>query len=129
MALINKHVLLLMILAVAGCDTFPGPVLRNEFPSDIRVSVLYEDGGKFSEVWPSCRVVAIGAADAGLLGAKDKGVSIERIVITVDNNVIHSFDKVEVKKLIQKADEKYDYPIWVLEPSGIRFTNQYECSN
>ena len=124
----KKYILLSVILAVAGCDSFPGPVLRNEFTTEIEVSVLYQDGTQFSEVWPSCRAVSIGATEAGTLGAKNKGVSIEQITIKVGSNIVQSYDKAGIKELFKKADEKAEYSIWVIEPSGIRFSNQSECS-
>ena len=126
--MMKKYILLFVILVIAGCDSFPGPVLRNEFPTEIEVSVLYEDGTRFSEIWPSCRTVSIGATEAGVLGAKNKGMSIEQITIKAGSIVIHNYDKVEIKKLLKKADDEAGYPIWIIEPSGIRFSNQSEWS-
>lgn len=119
---------LLACIAIVGCDSFPGPVLRNEFPTEVKVSILYADGTRYSEVWPPCRTVSIGATEVGRFGMRAKDVAVDDITIEVKDEVVHRFDKEALEALLEKANEKRDHPIWVLDRSGIRFSTDRECS-
>ena len=118
----------IFIIALVGCDSFPGPVLRSEFPADVQVSIFYDDGTTHSELWPSCRTVSIGAVAPGKFGLKAKAVSVEKITIEVGDRVVHSFEKEHIDKLLEKAENEEGHPIWAFDSSGIRFTTERSCS-
>lgn len=116
---------LMVCIAIVGCDSFPGPVLRNEFPTEITVSILYGDGTRASGVWPPCREVFIGANEVGRFGMRKKEVSIDEITIELDE-VVRRYDKEAIEVLLKKANDQV-YPTWVLDSSGIRFSTDREC--
>lgn len=118
----------LTCIVLTSCDSYPGPVLRNEFPVDIKVSVLYGDGSMFTEQWPSCRTVSIGLTKMGRVGLKDTGESVDQILVEIDNMIVHTFDKGEISQLLEQANAESGYPIWVLDATGIWFSNSRDCS-
>lgn len=129
MAMIRGVVCMLVCcIAIVGCDSFPGPVLRNEFPIEINVSILYADGTSHSEVWAPCRTVYIGASEVGRFGMRSKDVAVDEITIEVDHEVVHRFDKETIEDLHEKANEKRGHLIWILDRSGVRFSSDRECS-
>ena len=129
----KKGIGLSFFMAVAGCNILPGPELRNGFPAEISVSVLYEDGTENSNVWTSCQTAFVGATTSGRLGGMFvREIPIDQITVTVEGKIVHTFDRSAIEELLLKAEDvRKDtggYPIiWVLEPSGVRFSNQREC--
>ncbi|MDO6709000.1 hypothetical protein [Photobacterium sp. 1_MG-2023] len=127
--MVKKMMSLLLICALLfGCDSFPGPSLRNEFPTEIKVSIIYGDRTKYSETWPSCRTVSVGASEIGRFGVRSKDVGIDRIVVEVENKVEINLDKEAIDKLLESSTKEKGYPVWVLDGSGIHFSTHRECS-
>ena len=114
---------------LAGCDQFPGPNVRSEFPTQVQISISYSDGNTFSHEWPPCRVLGLGAMGVGRLGVKEKeGVSIDQIVIETEGKVVHRFDKAMIDSFIDKEKRDGGHPVWVIDKSGIRLSRDRECS-
>lgn len=115
-------------LTLIGCDQFPGPDIRSEFPTHTNIIVSYSDGNVFSHDWPSCDVYLLGAMEIGRWGVKPReGVSIDEIIIEAEGKVIHRFDKAAIDNLINEAEKMPGYLIWVADNSGIRFSTEREC--
>lgn len=125
-----RYLLLFCIsIFLIGCDQFPGPNVRSEFPNPVRISITYSDGNTFSHEWPSCRVLGLGAMGVGRFGVKEKeGVSINQIVIESEGKVVHRFDKTTIDAFIEKEKREGGHPIWVIDEAGIRFSKDNECS-
>lgn len=116
-------------ILLIGCDHFPGPNVRNEFPTQVKITISYSDGMTFSHEWPSCRVLKLGAMETGKWGVKPKeGISIDKIIVEAEGKVVHRLNKVAINTLIEKTKEQRGYPIWVIDSSGIRFSTDRECS-
>jgi len=126
--MIRRIIYLLVCVVIVGCDSFPGPVLRNEYSTEIKVTILYDDGTRYSESWPPCRTVSIGATEVGRFGLKEKSVSVDEITIESENEVVQRFDKKTIDALLKKAIENQGHPIWVVDSSGIRFSTDKKCS-
>ncbi len=119
--------ILLSCSVLFGCDSFPGPTLRNEFPAEIKISVMYNDGTIYSENWPSCKTVSVGASKVGRFGVESKEADISRITIEYEKKIEIDLDKEAIEKLLEKAGKEKGYPIWVLNSSGIHFSTDREC--
>ena len=120
--------ILLVCVTLFGCDSFPGPTLRNEFPAEINISVTYDDGSNYSEIWPSCRTVSIGASEMGNFGTRARNVGVNRITVEFAGKVEIDLDKKAIDQLLKRASEEQGYPVWVLDNTGIHFSRDRECS-
>lgn len=130
MVILMKSILstLFACFVLFGCDSYPGPSLRNEFPGEIKVSVNYDDGSHYSENWPSCRTVAIGASEIGRFGLKARDVGVKSITVEYAGKIKLDLDKQALVQLLQRASEEKGDPIWILDPDGVHFSRQSECS-
>ena len=121
--------LCISVLALVGCDHFPGPGVRNEFPAPAHITVSYTDGETWTNELQPCESMLLGAVEAGRWGMQPKkGVSINELTITVEGEVVHRFDKTTIDRLIEKEREQPGSPVWVVDRSGIRFSTEKECS-
>lgn len=115
--------------ALFGCDSFPGPALRNEFPTAVNATIQYGDGTVHSGTWSSCQAVFVGASEAGRFGMRQKeNVDIDRIAIEVENRVEIDLDKNEIDELLKRERQEGGHRFWVLDGSGIHFSADDECS-
>lgn len=126
MTMIKHYIVLLLLLVTVGCDVYPGPVLRNEFGTEIEVSVAYGDGVIYSQIWPNCEKVSVGALELTRWGYRAKDVPIQQITVSVDNREVLIFDQSEIEALFKESREA-GHATWVLEPSGVQFSYQSEC--
>ena len=124
--MIKHYIVLLLLLVTVGCDVYPGPVLRNEFGTEIEISVAYGDGVIDSQIMPTCVNVSVGALELTGWGYRPTNVPIQQITVSVDNREILNFDQREIEALLKESKEA-GHAIWVLEPSGVRFSYQSEC--
>ncbi len=116
-------------MCLAACDQFPGPNVRSEFVTPVKLTVTYSDGETFSHEWPSCRVFGLGAMGVGRFGIKaKKDVAIESVVIEAEGREVHRFNKAMLDSLLEKEKAEGNYPIWVVDESGIHFSTDRECS-
>lgn len=128
-ATMRNLLLICVCVFLSACDHFPGPNVRSEFTTPVKLIVTYSDGETFSHEWPSCRVYGLGAMGVGRLGVKPKeDVTIELVVIEAKGRVIHRFDKAAINSLLEKEKAEGNYPIWVVDESGIHFSTDRECS-
>ncbi|WP_277372349.1 hypothetical protein [Pseudomonas sp. AA-38] len=117
-----RVLLLLFFLAIlSGCDRYSGPLLQNGFPFDVEVTVMYEDGSEYSEVWPPCRRVFIDASEVGLLGMERKDTSVDEILVKHKGDVALHFDKEQMESLVAQAKKKNGILIWQFDAAGISF--------
>ena len=92
-----------IVIFTFGCDHFPGPNVRSEFPGQVKLKILYSDGNIFSHDWPPCRIFGLGAMSVGRFGVRaKKNVSIEEIIIESKGEIIHRFGKTMINSLIEK---------------------------
>ena len=56
------------------------------------------------------------------------GVFINEVVIGVEGVVVHRFEKTVIDRFIDKENEQQDFPLWVVDGSGIRFAAEDECA-
>ncbi|MEX2963912.1 hypothetical protein [Microbulbifer sp. TYP-18] len=120
--------LLIACIFIFGCDHFPGPNIRSEFPKQVKLKISYSDGNIFSYDWPPCRVFGLGAMEVGRFGVREKNVSIEEIIIESEGKVIHRFGEAMINSLLEKEKIENNYPIWIIDESGIHFSTDVECS-
>lgn len=86
---------------LAGCDNFPGPSVRSEFPENVLLSISYSDGKKFSHDWMPCQTMHLGATETGKWGIKSQGnVFVERIVIEKNGVTVHDLDQKKIKEIV-----------------------------
>ena len=125
-----RHLWLFFIsLLLIGCDQFPGPNIRSEFPVHTKITISYSDRTISSHDWPPCREYFLGAYEIGRWGVKPKeGVTIDQINIEADGKVIHRFDKAAIDGFIDEAEKQPGYPVWVVDDSGFRFSTEKECA-
>lgn len=122
-AIVNRKLLVACLITVCiGCDNLPGPVLRNEFHVPITVSIAYEDGTRYSEDWPVCRLVSIGGTIVGGYGLRKSSAKVQEIVIEVEGKIAHQFSSSEIAELLDLAEKQPGPEIWVVDPLGIRFS-------
>jgi hypothetical protein len=118
-----------IFIGLVGCDQFTGPTIRNEFPVVVNLTVTYSDGTVFSEAWPSCRLINLGATEVGKWGVKPKkGVFVEEVLVKAEEKVVHRFDKSAIDNFAKKAKELDKHLIWVVDSLGISFTKNKQCS-
>ena len=128
-AAMRNLILLCVCVLLVACDQFPGPNFRSEFTTPVKLTITYSDGETFSHEWPSCRVFGLGAMGVGRFGVKPKeDVTIELVVIESEGKVVHRFDKTTINSLLEKEKAEGNYPIWVIDESGIHFSTDRECS-
>lgn len=120
--MVRTLIIVLLIYLLAGCDRYSGPLLQNGFSSEIEVTVLYEDGSEYSEVWVPCKRVFIGASEIGRLGLDKKETSISTIIVEKEGEVVHRFDEQEINSLIGKAKKQKNGVVWLLNADGVRFS-------
>jgi hypothetical protein len=124
-----KYLLLCLMIFVGGCDHFPGPNVRSEFPAQVKLTISYNNGKLFSHEWPPCQVLGLGAVEVGKLGIKpDKNIIINSITIESEGRVVHHFDKSIIDLYIEKEKNEDGHPIWIIDESGIHFSSSSECS-
>ncbi|MDE2983138.1 MAG: hypothetical protein OXU69_00410 [Gemmatimonadota bacterium] len=117
------------VFLLVGCDRFPGPVVRNEFPTVAHITVSYSDGETWTLELPSCHSVHLGAVEVGRWGLRpQEGVFIDEVVVEVEGDVVHRIEKTVIDRFIEKASEQQDYPVWAIDRSGIRFAAETECA-
>jgi len=72
--------------------------------------------------------VSIGATEIGRFGMKEKnGVVIDQLIVTIDGKAVSTFDRPAIENLARRAKGEGDHQIWVLDSSGIRFSNDPQC--
>jgi hypothetical protein len=126
-----KIIILLIVIFLVGCDTFPGPTVINEFPEHVEVTIQYGDGKEYSHVWPPCQRVQIGATEVGRFGMKAKDVSIDRIIVVrvgeKKDEVALNFDKEAIRGFMEEEKKRDKHTVWVLNESGIHLSESQEC--
>jgi len=120
--------ILLTCTLVSGCDHFPGPVLRNEFPGEIKVSIIYDDGRQYSEKWPPCKTVFAGSTTIGRFGIDPAGIDITKIIVEFSGKTEINLNKEAIQELTEKEKRKRAGKYWVLNQSGINFSTSGKCS-
>ena len=126
--MVKLFTLLFICSVLIGCDRFPGPVLRNEFPGDIKVTVTYDDGTRYSDTWASCLTVSIGSSAPGKFGMKETGVEINQITVEFNKKIVIDLDKESIQELVEKAQSKKAGKYWILNQSGVSFSANGNCS-
>ena len=56
------------------------------------------------------------------------GVFINEVVVIAAGVVVHRFEKTVIDRFIDKENRQQDYPVWVIDGSGIRFAAEDECA-
>lgn len=120
MVTFRRLFLLSIVLILAGCDTFYGPVVTNGFGRKVYVTVVYSDGAVSHTTWPPCRTAFIGK----------KGKEVVRVSFESDGKVLQQFSADEIQVVVKKEANAHGYAQWNVGPSGARLdvgTNQSGC--
>lgn len=127
--MVNRIIAILLIYSsLIGCDHFPGPILRSEFPGDIKVFVDYEDGTRYTDTWGPCLTVSIGSSAPGRFGMEATGVEIKQIRVEFNGKTQIDLNKDSIRELIEKAQKEKAGAYWVLNQSGISFSKSRDCA-
>ena len=111
----------------ASCDEFPGPAVRNEYQSAVRVSVQYSDGKTASGVWPTCRTVLLGQTSVSRFGMRGTGATVEEISIEIDAKVVKVIDRESIRNLVEQSRNDPS-AVWVIDESGVRLSAEQRCA-
>ena len=112
----------------SSCDEFPGPAVRNEYQSAIRVSVQYSDGTTATDVWPMCRTVLIGQTSVSRFGVRGTGATVEKISIEIDDKVVKVIDRESIRYLVEQSRSDPSATVWVIDESGVRLSAEHRCT-
>ena len=112
---------------LAGCDHFPGPPVRSEFPDTVKITINYDDGTTSSQLWQPCLNVQAGASEVGRFGMKARQTNIESITIEKNARVLLVVPESEIKSLYAKTEVSREYLYWVVRPDGIHLTADENC--
>jgi hypothetical protein len=120
---IRDFTVILICMILFGCDPTFSPYIRNEYPREIELIDFKNDGEKSSVFIPSCIGVSVGPIDQqrGVLGSS-------RLVIKWKGEVIHDFSKEDLRKLLEKQVDYDGYSVWIVNPSGVHFSEERTCS-
>jgi len=122
-----KVLIFILLLSTYGCDQFPGPTIRSEFKSDIKMTVKYSNGESFDHFWKPCDTVFIGATEIGKFGLKKNDVSVENIKIELQGNIIHDYGRSDIDELLIQESSQNGYVVWVMDMNGIKLSKSSEC--
>ena len=112
-----------MGVSLVGCDYFPGPSVRNELSTMAQLTVSYSDGETWTHEWSPCESVHLGAVEIGRWGIRPRqGVSIEEIVVGVNGEVVHRFDRTTIDKFVEEQNRQQGDSEWIIDRSGIQFS-------
>ena len=108
----TRIVLILIMLALTGCDHSYGPKLMNVYHSAINVKIIYTDGSVSDGPWPPCL--------ASFIGKSDKpSDTIREIVISSNGTVLYHLNAEQVQALLEKGKAQKGYSAWSFGPNGI----------
>lgn len=104
---------------LAGCDHFPCPPVRSEFPDKVKITINYDDGTTSSQLWQPCLSVQAGASEIERFGMKARRTDIENITIEKHARFILVVPESEIKSLYAKTEASREYLYWVVRPDGV----------
>ncbi len=113
--LMNKKELFSLVfffLAIAGCDTLYGPVLRHDIKKNIDIEIFFINGDKvLAKNLVPCDSYFVGRGDR----EEDK---IKKIFIYKNGQVIKKINSKEVEQMINKNKEYYGPSVWTIDRNG-----------
>jgi hypothetical protein len=119
-SMVRNFTVFLVSIILFGCDTFYGPTFRNEYKEELNMISFTKDGRELPGQIPPCRVVNLGPVEpkAGALG-------LLKLVVERKGEIIHEFSEEDLKQMLEKEG---DLKLWIIDPSGVRLSEEMTCS-
>jgi len=108
MELVNSRVLTVLLLLLAGCDTFYGPRIRNDYGFNVDVTLEYSNGESKTYDWPVCRQSFVGKREAQLV----------KVIFAKDGKVLREFKSEEIQSLVEQDKRVRFAHLWSVSDKG-----------
>lgn len=98
----------MLLVLLAGCDPFYGPIVMNGYGYDVDVTLTYSNGESSTYRWPRCRASFVGRREAQL----------EKVTFATDGHVLREFNAEEIQSLIEQEKRVKFHHVWSVSEKG-----------